>query len=332
MVQPTLALHQQFYWLLLSDKFEQWEHVMALLKASLISFDAAIRYGSIRKAAESLNVASSAMNRQLLQLEHEMGVQLFERLPRGIRPTPAGGLLLAYIRRWSRESLLARQEIGSLLGGARGTIRIAAAETFTEELLPRAMTRMQALYPHVGFTLISGDNQRITNELLAKDADLVLAYDVNSHIRADRVHTFTDPIGIITTVDHPLPRKGNITLADIAEYPLVAPGDDWLRHSSLNFMFEGEQAPGRIVARVERPGMLKAMVKAGLGIAFLTRLGAEKEVAEGKLTWTQLDKSIMSPPRISMLVPRGRVQPVYVMEFIDLLRQDMIAYTQANGG
>jgi DNA-binding transcriptional LysR family regulator len=47
---------------------------MALLKTSLIHFDAAIRHGSIRKAAESLHVASSAMNRQILQLEFEMGV------------------------------------------------------------------------------------------------------------------------------------------------------------------------------------------------------------------------------------------------------------------
>ena len=50
----------------------------------------------------------------------------------------------------------------------RGTIRIAAAETFTEDLLPNAMMKLQAAFPHVNYTLISGDNQRITNELIPR--------------------------------------------------------------------------------------------------------------------------------------------------------------------
>ncbi|MCM2292361.1 LysR family transcriptional regulator [Allorhizobium sp. BGMRC 0089] len=303
---------------------------MALLKTSLIHFDAAIRYGSIRKAAESLNIASSAMNRQLLQLEHEMGVQLFERLPRGIRPTPAGGVLLAYIRRWNRESLLARQEVGSLSSrGARGTIRIAAAETFTEDMLPRAMARLQARFPNVGFDVKSGSNQRITDELMAREADLVIAYDVSDHIRAEYVLTCLDPIGVITAVDHPLSRKRQVTLTDLAEYPLIAPGDDWLRHSALKPLFSGDQVPGRIVVTVERPGMLKSMVKAGLGVALLSRLGVEKEVLEGKLSWTPMVGGVMDTPKISVLVPRGRVQPVYMMDFIELIVQDLIAATSA---
>ncbi|NLS21286.1 LysR family transcriptional regulator [Rhizobium sp. P40RR-XXII] len=303
---------------------------MALLKTSLIHFDAAIRHGSIRKAAESLNVASSAMNRQLLQLEQEIGAELFERLPRGIRPTAAGGVLLSYIRRWSREAVLVKQEIGSLSGGVRGTIRIAAAETFTEDLLPNAMMRLQATFPHVNYTLMSGDNQRITNELLAKEADLVLAYDVSDHVRAERAHSVTDPIGIVTAPDHPLSRKDVVTRADIAEWALIAPGDDWLRHSGLKQIFEGEQTPGRIVARAERPGILKALVRSGLGIAFLSLLGVEKEVSEGKLAWIPLAPGIMEPARISLLVPRGRVQPVYMMEFIEIVKGELGEYTRAN--
>lgn len=303
---------------------------MALLKTSLIHFDAAIRHGSIRKAAESLHVASSAMNRQILQLEFEMGVELFERLPRGIRPTAAGGVLLAYIRRWNREASLVKQEIGSLRGGIRGTIRIAAAETFTEDALPRAMTQLQAQFPHVDYTLISGDNHRITNELLAKEADIVLAYDVGSHIRAERVHSITEPIGVITAPDHPLSHRPEATLADIAQWPLIAPGDDWLRHSGLKLLFDGEQALGRIVARAERPGILKALVRSGLGIALLSWLGAEKEVAEGKLAWVPLADGIMEPARISMLLPRGRVQPVYMMVFIEILKRELIDFLQVN--
>jgi DNA-binding transcriptional LysR family regulator len=57
-------------------------------------FDEVARQGSIRKAADRLNVAPSAVNRQILKLEDELGAPLFERLPRGLRLTAAGEILI----------------------------------------------------------------------------------------------------------------------------------------------------------------------------------------------------------------------------------------------
>ena len=89
---------------------------MSIIKTGLLYFDQAIRAGSIRRAAESLKIASSAVNRQLLQLEDELGVELFERLPRGIRPTAAGEALLNYVRQWGRDEVQLQQELGRLQG------------------------------------------------------------------------------------------------------------------------------------------------------------------------------------------------------------------------
>ena len=71
--------------------------------AVLRYFDHVARHGSIRKAAEALHVVSSALNRRILDLEAELGSPLFERLPRGVRPTAAGELFLNYVRRSMRE-------------------------------------------------------------------------------------------------------------------------------------------------------------------------------------------------------------------------------------
>lgn len=293
---------------------------MPLVKTSLHYFDEAIRQGSIRKAADSLHVASSAVNRQLLQLEDEMGVQLFERLPRGIRPTAAGEVLLSYVRRWNRETTALHREVGSLRGGIRGTIRIAAAETFTEELIPSAIAELQPLFPQVDFTLISGDNHRITSELFAKDADVVLAFDVSDNVRAHIVHQLTSPLGVICLPDHPLARLTKVTLSDCAPFPLIVPGRDWLLHSGLSALVQDHQAPGHVVARAERPGMLKALVRAGTGIAFLTALGVQRDVAEGELKWIALAPGIIKPATISLMIPRGRTAPGYTQAFVEILQ------------
>ncbi|WP_179208886.1 LysR family transcriptional regulator [Salinicola salarius] len=76
---------------------------MQLLQTSLRYFEEVARQGSLRKAAERLHVAASAVNRQILKLEAELGVPLFERLPRGLRLSAAGELMLYQIRQWQRD-------------------------------------------------------------------------------------------------------------------------------------------------------------------------------------------------------------------------------------
>ncbi|HYP91370.1 MAG TPA: LysR family transcriptional regulator, partial [Polyangiaceae bacterium] len=71
---------------------------------SIFSYlDAVAHHGSIRKAADALHIASSALNRRILDLEADVGSPLFERLPRGVRATAAGELFLAYVRRSLKE-------------------------------------------------------------------------------------------------------------------------------------------------------------------------------------------------------------------------------------
>lgn len=305
---------------------------MAMLRTGLLYFDQAVRDGSIRKAAETLNIASSAINRQLLQLEDEMGVELFERLPRGIRPTAAGELLLSYIRRWNREVAAMRQKVGELRGGVRGTIRIAAAESITEDILPRALSELHLRFPLVEYSLISGDNHRITTELFAKEADVVIAFDVANSIRADVVHTVRSPLGVICPLDHPIARFKTVTVGECAQYPLVIPGESWLKHSGLQHLLAEYTGMTQIVARAERPGMLKALVKAGVGIAFLTHLGVERDVEEGRLAWVPLARGIINPATISVMVPRGQIPPLSTMALLELLKRHLSDFAAKQPG
>jgi DNA-binding transcriptional LysR family regulator len=295
---------------------------MALTRTALRYFDEAVRDGSIRKAADRLHVASSAINRQLIQLEEEMGVRLFDRLPRGIRATAAGETLLGYVRRWNREAVSLKRDLEALRGGIRGTIRIAASESFTDEMLPRAMHELQAQFPQVDFSLISGDNYLITERLLARDADIVLAFDVAQNARAQIVASMTSPLGVITPPDHPLARQATITLGDCAPFPLIVPGVDWLQHSGLSVLIQENNLPPRVVARAERPNMLKALVRGGLGIAYLTAFGVERDIAERKLAWTPFAPGIIKPASISIVVPRGRQVPSYAAAFLDILKRE----------
>ena len=97
------------------------------------------RCGSIRKAAQNLYVASSAVNRQILKLEAEMGTDLFDRLPNGIRLNAAGERMLQHIRATLNDFHLMRGELDELKDERTGHVSVAAMDSLFVDLLPAAV-------------------------------------------------------------------------------------------------------------------------------------------------------------------------------------------------
>ena len=294
-----------------------------LIKTGLLYFQQAVKDGSIHKAADRLQVASSAVNRQLLQLEAELGVELFERLPRGIRATAAGELLLSNVQEWSQDVDKLRQDIGRLKGGVRGTIHIAAAESITTEILPQAMAKLQVRYPGIDFNVISGDNYFVKSALLAKDADLVCAFDISGTNRTETVTSIKSPIGVIAHPDHVLAKRDSVSISDCLEHPIIAPTQSWLNHSILKDLIENPDVPLQIAARVERIGMLRNLVLSNLGIAFLSPIGLRQDIVDRKLAWIPFSKGVSFPTTISLLIPKGRILANYTRELVDLLKEEL---------
>ena len=90
-------------------------------------FDAIIRHGSIRGAAEALRIASSALNRRVLDLEREAGTTLFERLPNGVRLTAAGEIFAAHVRRTLADVRQVGEQIQERAGRLSGSVAIGDA-------------------------------------------------------------------------------------------------------------------------------------------------------------------------------------------------------------
>jgi DNA-binding transcriptional LysR family regulator len=123
--------------------------------------DEIAKRGSIRKAAEKLNVSASAINKQLIGAEEEFGVALFERLPRGMRLTSAGELLINGYREWNKDLSRIKFEIEELKGLRRGEVKIAASHETVPDFLPAAIARFMK------------DHLRIRNAITVADSDRV---------------------------------------------------------------------------------------------------------------------------------------------------------------
>jgi DNA-binding transcriptional LysR family regulator len=187
----------------------------------LIYVDAVARHGSIRKAADALNVASSALNRQILDLEVDLGSALFERLPRGVRLTAAGEVFLAYTRQAISELKAVESQVEQLRGLVRGQVGIAAVESVAGELLPTVITQFHAKHPNVRFNVRIGAPEDLVTALIGDQVDLIL-----THYPPPRKHVAIavaaeQALCALMVRDHPLATRKDLRLRDCLAYPLA---------------------------------------------------------------------------------------------------------------
>src|SRR5579871_6682956 len=124
--------------------------------AALYYFREVARVGSIRKAASSMNVAASAINRQIINLEKQLGTPLYDRLPGGLRLTVAGELLL-------------RHAIDTLHDFDRVRIAIAALDSLLVDFLPRAIDRFRVDFPAVTYSVMTAQPPDVPKMVAAGD-------------------------------------------------------------------------------------------------------------------------------------------------------------------
>jgi DNA-binding transcriptional LysR family regulator len=294
-----------------------------MLRPALRYVDQVARDGSIRKAAERLHLSASAVNRQLLQLESELGVSLFDRLPRGVRPTAAGELLLAQIRRWDGESTAVRLQLQSLRGGASGVIRVVAPELTTDLLLPEAMAALRERFPRVTFNVSTGDTPRVIGALLNRDADVGLGFNVRPNPRLRIAASVQPRFGAVVAPGHPLAGRRQVSLAECAPYPLIVPGEDWIDQTMTHTLFPAGFSEFNVVARGGRAGVLRAFARAGLGITFLSRLEVEADVRSQQLVHIPLSHRRAVAPTLCLLVPARQSTAGVVGVFARLLQDEL---------
>jgi len=140
--------------------------------AALTYFRETARQGSIRRAAAKLNVAASALNRQVLKLEAELGTPLFDRLPGGMRLTAAGELLLQHVVATLHDFDGLRARIDDLRAARSGHVAIAAIDSLLVDFLPRAVDQFRRDFPAVTHALDAVAPAEVPRIVAAGEADI----------------------------------------------------------------------------------------------------------------------------------------------------------------
>lgn len=286
----------------------------------MLYVDAVVRQGSIRKAADVLHLASSALNRQILNLEEELGAQLFERLPRGVRLTAAGEVYVSYVRRALNDLEAVSHQIESLRGLVRGQVRISAAESLAGDFLPRAIAQFQARHPKVLFHLTIAGPGEMLAALLDDTTDLILTHELATHRDVSVLANVAQPFCAVVARSHPLATRKSLRLRECLAYP-VALADTSLAGRGLidralanaSFHFE----PALVSNSAEA---MKAYARLSHAVSFQFRVGVWRDIEVGDMVAIPLSDPALAQPPLLLAVRRSRVMPMAAAAFLEDLK------------
>jgi DNA-binding transcriptional LysR family regulator len=287
---------------------------------ALTYVDAVARCGSIRKAADTLNVASSALNRQILDLEADLGSPLFERLPRGVRVTSAGEAFLVYARLVISELKAVESRIEQLRGLVRGQVSVAAAESVAGELLPSAITRFQATHPYVRFHVRIGAPEELVDALVADQVDLILTHDAPRKKDVFIVAVARQALCAMVVPDHPLARRDELRLRDCLEFPLALAdtslaGRGLIEQVLANASFDLD--PRLVSNSVEA---MKAFAHMNRGVCFQFRSPGKALIPPGNMIALPLIDPPLLQAQLLLATRRSRVLPVAAAAFVEQMK------------
>lgn len=243
------------------------------------------RCGSIRKAAARLNVASSAINRQILALEEEIGAPLFERLPRGLRLTAAGELCIEHIRDVLKNYGRLETRIRSLKTQQAGKVRLVTTVGLASGPLPEIIARFQAQHPRVFLQLRNDAGTTTVNPVLTGEVDIGLGFNIPATPGIRTLANFDIPIGIVFPPGHRLIAPGPINLAEVVQERLLLAQQGTSLREAIDLMLGRLDVHVEPVLETNASEMLKKLVRFGAGLTMLNPLDVITECRSGELVF-----------------------------------------------
>lgn len=274
--------------------------------AALFYFREVARLGSIRRAAGQLNVAASAINRQILKLEDEFGGPLFDRLPGGMRLTVAGTLLLQHVTSTIEGFGRVRAAIDDLREARSGHVTIAALDSLLVDFLPRALARFGRDFPAINHTVLAVAPAEIAQMVADGTVDIGLTFISPLPPTVHFIAEVPAPIGVIMPVDHPLTARLSVSFDEARSYPVLDQAGPLPRGADIDADFSQFKAQLKPKLTSNSIQMIRVCIELGLGIAFFTRLGFLNEIERGEIAWRPLASPGVNALRIGLISPASR--------------------------
>ena len=245
--------------------------------------------GSFTACGRKLHVSQSAISRQILLLEEELGEPLFLRVGRQVRMTPAAESL---VQLGQRVFLDVRETVGAITDRTRdlrGTLRLSGGMTVCLYVFPPLLKRLRRVHPHLDVRLTVAMAGRSVQEIRGGRVDAGLLTLPVEESDLVTVPVLREELLLVTTPTHPLARRRKVTPRDLDGQPFVLFEVGSATRKVIDQFFATEKIEPTIVMDTENVEIIKAMVKTGMGIGIVPYQSVAREVRAGQFFCARVD-------------------------------------------
>ncbi|WP_279480118.1 LysR family transcriptional regulator [Aureimonas sp. SK2] len=279
--------------------------------------DLAARHGSIRRAAEELNITPSALQRRIQDVEDDLGTPIFERSAQGVRLTAAGETFIRWIRQQAVDLERTRSQIESLGGLKRGHIRIACSQALVNHFLPQEIAGFRRSYPRVSFAVSVVDHDVALQRLVDYEADIVLIFRPRRSAELQPIVSVGQRLHAVMASDHPLAGQDTIRLRDCAPYPIALADRSFGSRRIIDGILSTSSFSLSIDFESDSFEMLRNLARSGEVITFQIEVGSETTWLEPGLVSVPVADTDPTHGPLVLGQLRGRTLPVAAAKFVE---------------
>ena len=236
------------------------------------TFVTVAEFGTVSKAAVVLRIAQPALSRQLIDLERELGLRLFDRIGRRLHLTGEGEQLLTSCRALLNFASAVTEQAQMLRHGDTGVLKVAGSPQHIESVLSRFLLQYAERYPHVQVQISEGTGSDILR--LLERGEIHLGQNLLHAVKLDERYYGSLPLGSVELLaachpSMPVGRQRNIDIGRLSDYPLLLMdgGFGFRRAFDAASRTAGLKPTVRFESR--NPHTLLALAEAGHGVAIV---------------------------------------------------------------
>jgi len=245
--------------------------------------------GSFTASGRKLHVSQSAISRQILLLEDELGEPLFLRVGRQVRMTPAAESL---VQLGQRVFLDVRDTVGAITDRTRelrGTLRLSGGMTVCLYVFPPLLKHLRRVHPHLDVRLTVALAGRSVQEIRGGRMDAGLLTLPVEETDLVTVPALREELLLVTAPTHQLAKRRKVLPRDLAGLPFVLFEMGSATRKVIDHFFAAQNIEPTIVMDTENVEIIKAMVKTGLGVGIVPYQAVAREVRAGQLFCARID-------------------------------------------
>ena len=235
---------------------------------------------NLTEAAKALHTSQPGVSKSILELEAELGVNIFVRHGKRIKAmTEPGQEVLKTVEIIMRELGNLRRIGEQYTAEDSGTLSIATTHTQARYVLPAPISHLRAAFPKVNVSLHQGNPNQVARMLIDETAQIGIA----TESLADYTELVTLPCyewqhTLVMPEDHPLSSKKQISLADLTAYPLITYHPTFTGRSKIDAAFQAAKLHPRVALEAIDSDVIKTYVASGMGVGILAEMAVRDEL------------------------------------------------------